>query len=303
MTRRHDIYAAVTAQIAAAIEAGAGQWRMPWHHSGAPVMRPTSAAGRRYSGINRLVLWASAEACGYTSGVWATYNQWKDSGAQVRKGEAGTHVVLWKKIDRVDDAGGSSVGGDDGNERRARFYARSFVVFNRAQVDGAPDEAVIEERPMEDRIAGALGFFAGLGIPIEYGLHDAYYRPDLDKIFMPERHAFESDLGLVSTLAHEITHATGAAHRLDRETLRDYHKGLAIRAREELVADIGSAFLLADLGLAHTPRPDHAAYVASWLRSLRDDPRAIFTAAAKAQAASDWMHAQQPAAAPLPLAA
>jgi antirestriction protein ArdC len=306
MTRRHDIYVAVTAQIAAAIEAGAGEWRMPWHHSGAPVMRPTSAAGRRYSGINRLVLWAAAEAHGYTSGVWATYNQWKASGAQVRKGEVGTHVVLWKKIDRADDAGGSDGGGagvGEGDEGRSRFYARSFVVFNRAQVDGAPEEAAIPEQPMEERVASALGFFAGLGIPVEYGLHDAHYRPDLDRIFMPDRRAFKSDVHLVSTLAHEVTHATGAAHRLDRETLRDYHKGLAIRAREELVADIGSAFLLGDLGLAHTPRPDHAAYVASWLRVLRDDPRAIFAAAAKAQAASDWMHAQQPAADPLPIAA
>lgn len=302
MTQRHDIYASVTAHIAAAIEAGAGEWRMPWHHSGAPVMRPTSAAGRRYTGINRLVLWAAAEACGYSSGVWATYNQWKDSGAQVRKGEVGTHVVLWKKIDRQDETA-SAAGGDSGEERRARIYARSFVVFNRTQVDGAPEEALIEERPMEERVAAALGFFANLGIPVEYGLHDAHYRPDLDQIFMPDRHAFRSDLDLVSTLAHEITHATGAPHRLDRETLRDYHKGHAIRAREELVADIGSAFLLADLGLAHSPRPDHAAYVASWLRALRDDPRAIFTAAAKAQAASDWMHARQPAAAPLRQAA
>lgn len=302
MTQRHDIYATVTGHIAGAIEAGAGAWRMPWHHSGAPIMRPTSAAGRRYTGINRLVLWAAAEAHGYASGVWATYKQWKEGGAQVRKGEAGTHVVLWKKIDRQDDTA-SAAGGDGGDERRASFYARSFVVFSRAQVDGAPEEAPTEERPMEERVAAALGFFANLGIPVEYGLHDAHYRPDLDKIFMPDRHAFRSDVDLVSTLGHEITHATGAAHRLDRETLRDYHKGQAIRAREELVADIGSAFLLADLGLAHTPRPDHAAYVASWLRALRDDPRAIFTAAAKAQAASDWMHVQQPASDPLRQAA
>jgi antirestriction protein ArdC len=77
MKPRHDIYATVTAQLVAAIESGAGEWRMPWHHSGAPVMRPTSVAGRRYSGINRLVLWATADACGYASGIWATYQQWR----------------------------------------------------------------------------------------------------------------------------------------------------------------------------------------------------------------------------------
>ena len=94
MKPRHDIYATVTDQLVAAIEAGAGNWRMPWHHSGAPVMRPTSVAGRRYSGINRLVLWATADACGYASGTWATYQQWQTSGAQVRKGQLGTHVIL-----------------------------------------------------------------------------------------------------------------------------------------------------------------------------------------------------------------
>ena len=100
MKPRHDIYATVTAQLVAAIESGAGEWRMPWHHSGAPVMRPTSVAGRRYSGINRLVLWATADAHGYASGTWATFQQWRSSGAQVRKGETGTHVILWKRIER-----------------------------------------------------------------------------------------------------------------------------------------------------------------------------------------------------------
>jgi hypothetical protein len=100
MKPRHDIYATVTAQLVAAIESGAGEWRMPWHHSGAPVMRPTSVAGRRYSGINRLVLWATADACGYASGIWATYQQWRAHGGQVRKGEIGTHVILWKKVER-----------------------------------------------------------------------------------------------------------------------------------------------------------------------------------------------------------
>jgi hypothetical protein len=133
MKPRHDIYATVTAQLVAAIESGAGEWRMPWHHSGAPVMRPTSVAGRRYSGINRLVLWATADACGYASGIWATYQQWRRHGGQVRKGAIGTHVILWKKVERGDAA--AEAGGE--GDSRARFFARSFVVFNRDQVDGA----------------------------------------------------------------------------------------------------------------------------------------------------------------------
>lgn len=302
MKQRHDIYGSVTAQLVEAIEAGAGEWRMPWHHSGAPVMRPTSVARRRYSGINRLVLWAIADAQGYSSGTWATFQQWRTSGAQVRKGERGAHVILWKKVERADGAVAPS---DAGNgDSRARFFARSFVVFNRDQVDGADLPTEAEVAPITTPVADALTFLEGLGIPVEYGLHDAYYRPDLDKVFMPRREAFDSDMDLVSTLGHEITHAVGHASRLDRETLRDYHKDRSIRAKEELVAELGASYLMADLGLAYTPRPDHAAYLASWLNALKHDPKAIFTAAAQAQAAADWIHAAHKAAAePLPLAA
>jgi antirestriction protein ArdC len=147
MKPRHDIYATVTAQLVAAIESGAGEWRMPWHHSGAPVMRPTSVAGRRYSGINRLVLWATADACGYASGIWATYQQWRAHGGQVRKGEIGTHVILWKKVERGDAA--VEAGGE--GDSRARFFARSFVVFNRDQVDGAERPPRRRSRPSAPR--------------------------------------------------------------------------------------------------------------------------------------------------------
>lgn len=303
MKPRHDIYATVTAQLVAAIEAGAGKWRMPWHHSGAPVMRPTSVARRRYSGINRLVLWATADARGFTSGTWATFQQWKANGAQVRKGETGTHVILWKRVERPEASASES--SQDG-ENRTRCFARSFVVFNRDQVDGAEDDEPELVSPISTSIADALAFLEGIGVPVEYGLHDAHYRSDLDRILMPERRAFDSDLDLVSTLAHEDIHAVGHVSRLGRETLRDYHKERSIRAREELVAEIGASYLMADLGLAYTPRPDHAAYLASWLTSLRHDPKAIFTAAAQAQAAADWMHAAHQAiaaAGSLPLAA
>jgi hypothetical protein len=143
-----------------------GEWRMPWHHSGAPVMRPTSVAGRRYSGINRLVLWATADACGYASGIWATYQQWRAHGGQVRKGEIGTHVILWKKVERGDAAAEAGAEGDS----RARFFARSFVVFNRDQVDGAEEAAEKEVAPISTSVADALAFLEGLGVPVEYGL-------------------------------------------------------------------------------------------------------------------------------------
>ncbi len=237
MKPRHDIYATVTAQLVAAIESGAGDWRMPWHHSCAPVMRPTSVAGRRYSGINRLVLWATADACGYASGIWATYQQWRAHGGQVRKGAIGSHVILWKKVERGDAA--AEAGGD--GDSRARFFARSFVVFNRDQVDGAGEASEKEVAPVSTSVAEALTFLEGLGVPVEYGLHDAHYRPDIDKVLMPERTAFGEELDLVSTLAHEVTHASGHGSRLARETLRDYHMERSIRAREELVALSGQS--------------------------------------------------------------
>ena len=289
MQKRHDIYATVTQQLITAIEAGAGDWRMPWHHNGAPTMRPTSAAGRRYTGINRLVLWATADACGYESGIWATYQQWKQNGAQVRRGEGGTHVILWKKVERSDDAPAAEIDGEEGG--RPRFFARSFVVFNRSQVDGIEPDTVPEVAPISTTTADALAFLENVGVPVQYGMYDAHYRPDIDTTFMPSHTAFDSEADLVSTLGHEIIHSTGHSSRLARDTLRDYGKDRAIRAREELVAEIGSAMLMADLGLASKPRPDHAAYLASWLMALKNDPKAIFTAAAQAQAAADWIHA------------
>lgn len=290
MTQRHNIYQAVTAQIIAAIEAGAAEWRMPWHHSGTPVMRPTSVTGRRYTGINRLVLWATADALGYSSGTWATFQQWKSVGAQVRKGQTATHVILWKKVERDDNQSGNNESGE--GQGSSRYFARSFCVFNRDQVDGIDPDQVKDVPPIDTSIASSLGFLESVGVPVEYGQHDAYYRPDLDKVFMPERTAFDSDLDLVSTLAHEVAHSTGHASRLARETLKDYFKDRATRGREELCAEIAAAMLMADLGLACTPRADHAAYLTSWLTTLKHDPRAIFTAAAQAQAACDWIHGE-----------
>ena len=302
MQQRHDIYANITAQLITAIEAGAGSWRMPWHHDGAPIMRPTSAAGRRYSGINRVVLWAVADALGYTSGTWATYQQWKAAGGQVRKGETGTHVILWKTIDRQGDEA-SAIGEEEQSGSRARCFARAFCVFNRDQVDGVNPQTVKDVAPIETSVSSALGFLEGLGVAIDYGLYDAHYRPDLDRIFMPERSAFINDASMVSTLAHEVGHAAGHVSRLARETLRDYAKDRATRGREELVAELTAAMIMADLGLACTPRPDHAAYLSSWLTTLRHDPRAIFTAAAQAQASADWMHAEHERRQAMPIAA
>lgn len=286
-TERADVYTRITAEIVAAIEAGAGDWRMPWHHDGAAVTRPENiASSRRYRGVNVVALWIAAQAFGYSSGIWGTYRQWQAIGAQVRKGERGTTVVLWKQAtSRADDDQ------DDGDQRPGRMFARAFTVFNLAQVDGyEPAPATI--LPERERIVHAEAFVAALGIPTVEGDYDAHYRIDLDRIFMPRFSAFRDAAAYIGTRIHECAHASGAKHRLDRNFEDRFKRDwLPI---EEACAELTASFVLADLGIAHHPRPDHAAYVASWLKALKDDTRAIFTAASKAQAAADWMWAQQP---------
>jgi antirestriction protein ArdC len=279
-TERADVYTRITDEIVAAIEAGAGDWRMPWHHDGAAVTRPQNvSSGRRYRGVNVLALWIAAEARSFASGLWGTYRQWQGVGAQVRKAERGTTVVLWKQAtSRVDDES------DDGDAGHGRIFARAFTVFNIAQVDGYAPES--------DRIDHADAFVAALQIPITVGAYDAHYRIDLDHIFMPPFAAFRDAAAHIGTLIHECAHATGAKHRLDRNFAERFNS--EARAIEEACAELTASYILADLGIAHHPRPDHAAYVASWLRVLKDDPRAIFTAASKAQQAADWMHDRQP---------
>ncbi|QPB24244.1 zincin-like metallopeptidase domain-containing protein [Rhizobium sp. 007] len=285
---RTDVYTPITSEIIAAIEAGAGEWRMPWHHDGSSIARPTNiSSGKAYRGVNTLALWIAAQAHGFGSGIWGTYRQWQALDAQVRKGQRATTVVLWKEFAaRSDD----DVAGDDEHPQR-RLFARAFSVFNSSQVEGfAPPAAPM--LPDSEQIPHAEAFISALGIPVTFGADAAYYRIDLDHIFMPDFNVFRDAVAHVGTYVHEAAHATGAKHRLDRDfTKRFTRQTLAV---EELTAELAAAYILADLGLAHHPRPDHAAYVASWLKVLKDDARAIFTAASKAQAAADWMHAQQP---------
>lgn len=291
MSARTDVYSRVTDEIVAAIEAGPGRFRMPWHHDGAAVTRPINvASGRVYRGINTVSLWAAAQAKGYTSGVWGTYSQWRAKGAQVRKAEHASLAVLWKDIRRDGDAAGDETQEENG---RPRVFARSFSVFNCQQVDGYTPEPR-RLLPESERLAHAEAFIAALGIAVTFGAEAAYYNVALDRIFMPEFSAFEDAHGFYATWLHEAAHASGAAHRLDRDFTGNWTRHAT--AMEEMVAELTASFLLADLGIAYQPRADHAAYVASWLRVLKDEPRAIFTAAGKAQQAADWTHAQQPAA-------
>ncbi|MDQ1902073.1 zincin-like metallopeptidase domain-containing protein [Paracoccus sp. WLY502] len=286
---RADTYARVTAAIIAAIEHGAGEWHAPWFHNGSCAARPTNvASGRRYRGINTVALWAAAMVSGYNNGLWGTYRQWQEAGAQVRKGERSTTIVLWKQVSSFDEAG--DTGKDDIG--RVRMFARAFSVFNVDQVDGyeRPPTHLLSEN---ERLAQAEAFVANLGITTVFGGPDAFYRPSSDTVVMPDFGSFRDAPSFYGVWLHEHGHASGAKHRLDRDLSGRF--GSAAYAAEECCVEILSGLVLADLGIAHHPRPDHAAYLASWLRVLENDPRALFTAAAKAQQAADWMHAQQPA--------
>ena len=282
---RADIYTRITETIIAAIESGASNYDMPWHHSGGAVARPSNvASGNAYRGINILSLWASAMGCGFESGLWGTYRQWKACGAQVRKGERGSPIVFYKRLDTEDEGEASN------EENRPRLVARGFTVFNLAQVENY-DAPSFEKLPESERIAHADTFFQNLNIKTEFG-EGAYYRPSTDTVHMPPFAHFKSAAGFYSVYGHECGHASGAKARLDRDLSGRF--GGESYAMEECIVELASSYLMADLAIANEPRGDHAAYIASWLKVLKDDPRAIFTAASAAQRIADWMHDQQP---------
>jgi antirestriction protein ArdC len=264
---------------------------MPWHQ-GAAIARPTNIeTGRRYSGINVVALWAASQNLGFSSGTWGTFRQWKNAGANVRKGAKASYIVFSKPI-MVDDGDTDSVEGQDSAAPRQRFIAKATAVFNAEQVDGWIKPAV-ETTTSVAVVERAETVVQATGARIESGGSRACYVQSLDLVRMPPRQAFTGTPtsspteAYYSTLFHELTHWTAAAHRCDRDMSGRF--GSEAYAIEELVAELGAAFLCADIGISSTPRADHAAYVASWLKCLKADSRAIFSAAAQASKAAAFI--------------
>ena len=283
-TEKRDVYARVTAQIIEAIEQGVGNWRMPWHTSGRFAFSPINVIRKKpYRGINTVCLWAAAQSKGYESGEWATYQQWQDKGAQVRKGEKSTLVVFWKF---ANDRGESQSDSDSPASGSRLLFTRGYSVFNAAQVDGYTPKTDAE-RPMLERVEQADLFFKAIGSDLRHGGNQAFYSPAGDYVQMPPFAAFRESVSYYSVLAHEHTHWTANGARCKRELGKRF--GDSAYAAEELIAELGAAFTCAHLGLSTEPREDHAQYLQSWLRVLKADKRAIFTAASKAQQATDWM--------------
>jgi antirestriction protein ArdC len=281
---KRDVYARVTDQIIEAIEQGVGNWRMPWHTSGRFAFSPINVVSKKpYRGINTVCLWAAAQAKGYESGEWGTYQQWQDRGAQVRKGEKATLVVFWKFANARDE---SQSDGDAPASGSRLLFTKGYSVFNAAQVDGYTPKADAK-RSMPERIEQAEAFFRSVAADVRHAGNQAFYSPSGDYVQMPPFVAFRDGLSYYSTLAHECTHWTANAARCNRELGKRF--GDNAYAAEELIAELGAAFACAHLGLSTEPRADHAQYLQSWLRVLKADKRAIFTAASKAQQAADWL--------------
>lgn len=286
-TERFDIHQHITHQIITAIEQGPGDYQLPWHSKGS-ITRPVNvASGQRYRGVNVLSLWAASEQFGYTSAVWGTYRQWAEAGAQVRKGEKGSYIVIYKALKPADDTET-----DEGHASDTPMFAKATPVFAAEQVDGFKP-AITPVGPVIEPIDAAEQFVKATGAVIHHGGSRAYYRPATDSIQLPMKTDFTGTATITAqeayyaTLLHELTHWTSAPKRCDRQLGKRF--GDDAYAMEELVAELGAAFLCADLGITPQPRVDHAQYLASWLGVLKADKRAIFTAASAASKAAEFL--------------
>ncbi|HCW49973.1 MAG TPA: antirestriction protein [Brevundimonas sp.] len=289
---KQDVYERVTAQIVTALEQGVRPWFQPWNaeHAAGRITRPLRANGQAYRGINVLMLWGAACERGYNAPIWMTYKQAQELGGNVRKGEKGNLVVYANTITKTEtDENGKE------SERDIPFM-KGYTVFNVEQVEGLPAHFyALAERPADtvQRIDHAEAFFASTRADIRHGGSRAFYSPAQDIVQMPPFEAFREAEAYYATLAHEMTHWTKGAIRLERDFGRK-RWGDEGYAMEELVAELGAAFLCADLAISPEPREEHAAYIGNWLKVLKEDKRAIFSAAAHAQRAADYLHGLQP---------
>jgi antirestriction protein ArdC len=293
MSEFRDVYSRITSKIVADLEQGVRPWMRPWSagHAAGRITRPLRHNGIPYKGINVVMLWTAATTNGHSSPFWLTFKQALELGGAVRKGERGELVVYANSITRTET--------DDKGEEIERNipFLKGYTVFNAEQCDGLPAhftaKAEAPALPVLQRCEDADRFFAATGADIRHGGARAFYAEGPDYVQMPPFETFRDAESYAATLAHELTHWTKHDRRLARDMGR-VKWGDAGYAREELVAELGAAFLCADLAITPEVREDHAAYIASWLSALKDDKRLIFTAAAHAQRAADYLHGLQP---------
>lgn len=286
MPTQNDIRNAITEKIVEAVKNGTPPWRKPWSDVADPVRFPTNiVSGRAYRGINTLLLQLEATEKGFPVGLWASYRQMTSLGQQVRRGERSTQVVYYKQLTKTRI-------NEKGVEEKTTFpLLRTWNVFNISQTDGPlADKYLTPATTAQSGDSDHHEFFnviAATGADVRYGGNRAaYYRSPHDYIQMPKREQFDSSPRAASefadTLSHEIIHWAGSEHRLKRELTY---------AQEELVAEIGAAFLLQSTGVPHPDLNNSSSYVASWLKETEgQDARFIFKAASMASDAVDYIH-------------
>lgn len=280
-----DIYQEVTDRIIAALEQGTAPWVRPWRNNPAAAGMPYNAAtGRHYNGVNVLLLWMTGSANGYATPGWMTFKQAKERGAYVRKGEHGTQVVYWDRR-QVEDK-------DKPGELKTVPFLKIFTVFNVAQIEGLK---TAEPLPLLAGPEHVEAFLANTGATIRHAGNSAFYNRRDDLIVLPTREQFQSLADYYATALHELTHWTGHESRLARDLGGRF--GSESYAAEELVAEMGAAFLCASLGIEG--KLQHPSYIEHWLKVLRQDKRAIFTAAKHATSAADYLKGLDTKAQPL----
>jgi antirestriction protein ArdC len=293
-------YQVVTDRIIELLQQGVVPWRKPWR--GGDVGAPRSlVSGRAYRGVNVFLLTTSSAAMGFTSPYWLTFRQAQERGGHVRKGEKSTPIVFWKMLEHrrsqhEDSDDPSDDPGDETVEEKKIPYLRYFAAFNVGQCEGIqyprPD---VEPAPDFSPLEACEEIFQRMPHPpsLQHKETRAFYRPREDMINMPKPSLFESSEEYYSTLFHEMVHSTGHASRLNRRSLAEMVPfGSESYAREELIAEMGSAFLCGRGGIGMETLKNSAAYIDGWLRKLKDDPKMVVIAAASAQKAADYILAQ-----------
>lgn len=297
-----DLYQHVTNKIIEALEQGTAPWIKPWKGTEQAFKLPINAfSNRSYSGINILLLWLSMEENGYSQHKWITAKGANLLGGNIRKGEKATIVVMYQPIERekIDDDG-EVILDQNGDPEMERFaILKKHHVFNIEQCENLPNnlyETVSESETKSEsdkyKVFGSIRqIIKGMGVNVKIKpSNQAFYQIRDDMIVMPEMKQFDTEENFYSTLLHEMTHATGHQSRLARKSITSGQAkfGNATYAFEELVAEMGSAFLCASLGFNTIPQ--NASYIASWIEVLRKDKRAIFKASGKAREAYEYMH-------------
>jgi antirestriction protein ArdC len=270
------LYESVTNSIIKEMETGAVPWIKPWKTPRAhgSVMPHNVATGRAYSGINIPLLWGAADEKGYNSHEWMTFQQARMRDATVRKGEKGTHIVFTKQLLKKED-----------DEEKRFSMLRTYNVFNVAQIDGLPPPKEVEELPEPVRHERAEAFIKATNAQFKNDGDKACYLPSQDFIALPYQGFFIHHEAFYAVALHELGHWTGAKLRLDRDLSGRF--GTKAYAAEELVAEMTAAFLCAHLDLKGELR--HASYINNWIELLKEDSRAIFTAASLASKAANYL--------------